>query len=108
MTEAQIQRLIATGVCAEWTRDSMHRLYVRDLPAAYGLEIDCYRTGNICDARVDGERVSNSEGRRILGRLSMAKIYYDYADSQWHGKNVNQRDFERIVARLLSSVEEVA
>lgn len=39
----------------------------------FGLEISRYKTGNISHAKVNGEWISNAEGRRLLA----AKSYYD-------------------------------
>lgn len=91
-------RLIAKGGRL-WEKHGYRRIYFNDLPALYGLEYDTYNTGNISAAWVDGERVSNSEGRRILGRLAFAKVWYD-VDGKFHGKGIEQGDFEKIVRRI--------
>jgi len=91
-------RLIAAGGKL-WEKHGYRRIYFNNLPALYGLEYDTYNTGNISAAWVDGERVSNSEGRRILSRLAFAKVWYD-VDGEFHGKGIEKSDFQKIVQRL--------
>ena len=91
-------RLLEVG--SLWEKHGYRRIYFNDLAAWYGLEYNTYNTGNISNAWVDGERVSNSEGRRILGRLAGAKVWYDLTDGKFHGKVNRQEDFERIVERI--------
>lgn len=49
----------------------MDRLYIN--AKQLGLELKYYNTGNIKDAVLNGEQLSNSDGRRLL----MAKTYID-------------------------------
>jgi hypothetical protein len=60
----------------EWQKGSHHRIYfgnAKALKELIGLEVKYYKTGNVADAFLNGERISNSEARRILG----TRGYYD-------------------------------
>ena len=48
-----------------WIGGSHKRLYLN--AKALGLKCDCYHSGNISRAWVNGEDISNCEARRILG-----------------------------------------
>ena len=84
-----------------WQKNGMSRVYYNDLAGLYGLVIvERYNTGNIHNATIDGERCSNSEARRILDRLSDAKLWYDLGDNKFHGKGLDDGDFQTIVAEI--------
>ena len=57
-----------------WTKgDGTTRRYINDWHAACGIEIDYYKSGNICWAAVDGETISNGRASSFLS----AKIWLD-------------------------------
>ncbi len=101
--EELIRQLLVYG--NEWEKAGHHRIYFNDLPKLYGLEIEQYKTGNISSAAVDGERVSNSEGQRIIDRLNYSKVWWDYADEQFHGRDIEPSDIDRIVANIEERIE---
>lgn len=74
-----------------WTKGNMDRLYInaRDL----GLICDYYNTGNIRSAFFNGERISNSEGRRMRA----AKTFIDIKTEMIYGDNATLKEE---VARL--------
>lgn len=53
------------------------RYYVNDAWKYGGLELDFYNTGNIRDATLDGEDISNSEGRRLMNAVTKCWITED-------------------------------
>lgn len=62
-----------------------------------GLEIGRYNTGNISYAKIDGERISNCEARRILG----SKAYFDLTDNTLHMDSTMEYHFgEKITAAV--------
>jgi translation initiation factor IF-1 len=62
----------------EWTaRNGQVRRYVNNWTRIMGLDYDCYNTGNIRAATVNGEAISNAACRRILG----AKVWLDADDT---------------------------
>lgn len=75
LTEDQISKLTAAGA-KRWTKYGKDRLYID--AKVLGLELDCYRTGNISSARWQGAAVSNADG----GRLSCSKVYVDVATGE--------------------------
>jgi len=48
-----------------WTKGDMDRLYF-NIADNGALDIDRYKSGNICSAYLDGEKISNSRANRIL------------------------------------------
>lgn len=64
-----------------WQKNGMDRLYINY--ASVGIEINHYNTGNICYCAIDGDRVSNSEGRRIAD----SKTWIDVNTGILHSNN---------------------
>ena len=71
------------------------RYYIDVVDAAKygGLEIDCYNTGNIAYASIDGEKISNSRASRILN--SIEKVWYT-EDKQIHYKGFRGRPEDEV------------
>lgn len=65
-----------------WEKGSMRRIYFNDLERWMGLTISRYNTGNISGARLNGERISNSQARRMLNAID--KLWFDLGDNQFH------------------------
>lgn len=65
-----------------WEKGSMRRIYFNDLEQWMGLTINRYNTGNISSARVNGERISNSQARRMLNAID--KLWFDLDDNQFY------------------------
>ena len=63
LTDTQIEKLEAKGF-NRWTKGSYDRLYIN--PESFGLKVERYGTGNVAYAEFEGERISNSEGTRML------------------------------------------
>lgn len=79
-TDDEIKTLTDRGF-KRWTKKLsngkvMDRLYIN--PEYLGLELTRYKSGNISSATFNGERISNSEARRIEG----TKCYVDIATKE--------------------------
>ena len=79
-TDDEIKTLTDRGF-KRWTKKLsngkvMDRLYIK--PEYLGLELTRYKSGNISSATFNGERISNSEARRIEG----TKCYVDIATKE--------------------------
>lgn len=70
-TAAQIIRIGGR----EWTKGDMHRVYINaDVWAPLvGLEIEHYKSGNICGAELNGAKISNARA----SRLTAIKVYWE-------------------------------
>ncbi len=77
------EAMVAIGG-SRWVKNGMDRVYINDWARFIGLETSHYNTGNIASAKLDGERISNSEAGRLLGMVD--KVYFDAADGQVHIK----------------------
>lgn len=64
----------------EWIRGSYHRVYLNDWAQYAGIDVDYYRTGNVCGATLGGRGIANG---RVVGLLgSVSKVYFDVTDGQ--------------------------
>jgi hypothetical protein len=53
------------------------RYYINDAWKYGGLYLDFYNTGNIAIAKLDGEKISDSEGRRLSGAINKCWVTED-------------------------------
>ena len=105
MTKEQVEKLAELG--NEWKKDDkFHRIYFNDLESRLGLDISFYNTGNVSSATQDGERISNSECKRILGRLAGVKVFYDVKadDFKVQYGNLHSEETERILNSIKAEV----
>lgn len=74
ITESDLEKLISIGA-NRWQKAGRDRLYLSGAGAEImGLEIDRYKSGNICYATLDGEKISNADGGRALSTYQRAYI----------------------------------
>lgn len=104
LTPAQYEALKALG--KEWRKGEYDRLYINDLPRLYGLEISCYKTGNISYATLDGEKISNSECRRLLSKFD--KLWYDNVTRTFESKGMDRETHEILVEAIMRHIQETA
>lgn len=66
-----------------WEKGSYKRAYLSEkaVATAIGMTFRKYKTGNIAEATLDGEKISNSEARKIFNRF--ANAYYDMINNTW-------------------------
>lgn len=91
---------------SRWTKYGKDRVYLDDWTQYIGLDVDHYKTGNISGATLDGEHISNSEARRIVGTVH--KVYFDTADSklhiQWGYDSPRQLTRGELAARIFTGI----
>ena len=85
-THEIVEKLVKIGG-SEWKKNQMHRVYFNDFSERLGLHVEHYNTGNISGATLNGERISNSEAKRIIGRLNELKVWYDMTTGKLMFKN---------------------
>lgn len=83
-----------------WQKAGHDRIYFNDLEAWYGLELDYYKTGSICSAKLDGERISNNKARKIGSALGWSKIWYDLNAGRFKYKNLSPELAGVIIERI--------
>ena len=98
-----INKLIAIGG-NEWNAGNHHRIYFNDLPEWFGLELSYYGTGNISLAKLNGEKVSNSQARKLVSALDIGKLFYDVNNGEW----IAQRLDESLAETCIESIERKA
>ena len=80
MTNEQIAALESKGF-KRWQKGNYDRLYAD--ATILGLKVERYNTGNIFSAEFQGEKISNSEARKILATktyidVTTGKVYSGY------------------------------
>jgi len=85
---------------ARWTKGDMDRLYF-NITDNGALDIDCYNSGNIRRAYLNGEKISNSRANRILA----TRAYLDLNTGEavvWSGTehDLVADIFEKALAQL--------
>lgn len=105
-TTLSLNQLTAAGGRL-WERDTMRRVYF-DCRALYGLTVTLYKTGNVCSACLDGERISNSEANRLGAVLGNTKLWVDLATGEVHLREAkyNPRGYE-VAGKLLRRLVEL-
>lgn len=79
-----------------WEKPGYDRVYFNGLEDRLGLECTYYNTGNISTAKLDGERISNSEARRIKAMCYQGKVWYDMMTGEWHTRGIRD-DYAQMV-----------
>lgn len=103
LTEKMIKALEEKGF-NRWQKGDKDRLYIN--AENLGLELSYYKSGNVSGACLDGERISNAEGRR----LKCEKTYIDVATGELHGTHETLTEKAQAiydeVAKAVSTEEE--
>jgi len=60
---------------------SKQRVYFNNWPEFIGLKCSTYNTGNISNATLDGETISNGAAKRLLGSIN--KVWFDLGTQQY-------------------------
>ena len=103
MDNMSIDKLTAIGG-NEWRGGDHHRIYFNDLAGLYGLRYGRYNTGNISWAKLNGEEISNSRARRILGRL-YGSLWYDVNRGEFGWQYLSDETAETIISEIKRRVE---
>ena len=75
------QKLVEIG-CAVWEKYGRKRIYINsdeEIEKVFGLSVGRYNSGWISSAYLNGEKISNSQARRLLA----IKPYYDCIAGKW-------------------------
>lgn len=83
----------------EWQKGDMHRIYF-DPAEFYGLRCEYYNSGKIRKAWLNGEEISNTQGREIEGRFVQSKIWFDVKAEQFDSKNIQPKALARIIENI--------
>ena len=67
---------------SRWQKNGHDRVYINNWVDYLPLEIDRYKSGNICWAAWNGETISNSQAAKLLGTID--KVWFDAADGKLH------------------------
>lgn len=88
-----------------WETEKFHRVYFNDLASLYGLQISHYNTGNICSAKLDGQKISNTKARKLCLVLSDAKFFYDLDEQGFRIKSRYTIDIDKLVSAITARIQ---
>lgn len=78
------EALVAIGG-RRWQKNGMDRVYINDWAEFAGLDVDYYKSGNVCGATFQGRSIANG---RVAGITSaIEKVWFDAADGQLHARH---------------------
>ena len=69
-----------------WTTASGHdRWYAPDelVRQAHGLDVEFYKTGNVFNATLNGEKISNNKASDLVDQLRNLKLHWDAVHGRW-------------------------
>lgn len=89
---------------SEWIENDMHRIYINNLSQFYGLDVVEHKTGNIKQAKLDGEKISNNKATKLRIELNSAKLWYDLKSNQFESKYLSDEQFSKIIVNINSIV----
>lgn len=93
ITEERVAELVKLGF-NRWTKGNLDRLYIN--AAQLGLVCDYYNTGNVKSAEFQGNRLSNSEARRMRA----AKTFVDVKSGRVYSDNETLKEAAAKLAGL--------
>lgn len=103
ITEKMIDNLTELGA-NRWTKAGRDRLYIKKAaPELIGLRYKRYGTGNISDAQINGEHISNSACGRILSNLD--KAFIDLKTGEIVLPNNDKDDLETKIEEALLEIQ---
>lgn len=90
-----------------WEKGEMRRVYFNatELERHFGLEIHTYNTGNISSAKLDGEKISNSQASKHANALHLGKLWYDLVAGKWMQQGL-EGYAKDIIESIKSEIEE--
>lgn len=89
-----IEALEAKGF-KRWQKAGYDRMYIN--ATTLGLDLDYYKSGNVCYAEWKGEKISNSWGRS----LKVAKTYLDLKTGKVHStESILKEAAEELIASV--------
>jgi hypothetical protein len=71
-----------------WNQNGFNRIYFPISLDMIGLEVERYNTGNICSAKLDGEKISNSKAGKMITQLNSGKVWFDIPTQKFMSKNL--------------------
>ena len=85
-----------------WTKGDKDRLYLKNAGAKImGLDVDTYKSGNISSATRNGERISNSQAKKIIDSYERAYVDLKTGDVLGVGHGTYGKEFVEKVKRKL-------
>lgn len=80
----------------EWIKGEHHRIYINNYSDLIGLSVNHYGTGNISSASLNGEKISNTRAKKLLG----GTVFYDIKTDRIVGQYISDDAMELIKAAL--------
>lgn len=103
METSEVIKVLESNGGKLWEKGEMRRVYFDYgvILSHAGLDTGHYNTGNISSATLKGEKISNSEAKRIIGAFVSCKFWYDVNDGSFYHKDI-YGDYERSPYRYMA------
>lgn len=82
-----------------WEQHGKRRVYFNELSRFLGLEANFYNTGNVSSATLNGDKISNSQARRMLWACA-GKLWWDASDEKFHWLDINDYYVKQIIGEI--------
>lgn len=83
-----------------WEKNGMKRFYFNNLLDLYGLEITRYGTGKISSARLNGQKISNTQATKLINKMALGKFWYDCNAGEFKAQNIPEDMVSAMVAEI--------
>lgn len=98
-----VEQLVELGG-SEWQKSGKHRVYFNDLARWFGLDVAYYNTGNVMNATLNGEPISNSRAREILNTLRQARVWFDVTTGTFQSSGLTEAQAQTIIAAIEAAI----
>ena len=113
MNEQETIRTLEENGGKLWEKADKRRVYFDAgvIASALGYSWSKYKSGQVSSATLSGERISNSEMKRVLDSLVYSKFWYDLTDGRFHWRADSEKaggfleDFAGLLREKLAEVE---
>lgn len=97
-TTYNVAKIIAAGKL--WENGSMRRVYFNNLREIYGLDASFYGTGSVSSATINGEKISNTQARKIGTDLDFGKLWFDLNTNEFSSKGLSDSAVSVLIANI--------
>ncbi|MFA5165655.1 MAG: hypothetical protein WC481_08875 [Candidatus Omnitrophota bacterium] len=99
----ELNQLVKAGG-KEWKTETMHRVYFNNLAGILGLDCEYYKTGNIRNATLNGEYISNTKARDLISAAT-GKFFYDMKTQEFGSKYINPKMTQKLIEAVTKKME---
>ena len=85
-----------------WESNGMKRLYINSDTRLelMDIKVEYHNSGSIQSITINGERISNNAGHKLIRDYAEGKFFYDYNKKAFNHKNMYNNEFENLVKEI--------